>query len=219
MMLNYGSMALTACAAVLIANLGRLRAVADGPRASGTWRSKSGAALPGPGESHRRQLGNRDPSGDAAEQHQSQTSGQPNRRDGLGKRCCGCRCAGRRHGRRPFRPHDALDQGLAPNCEGTFEPHSLHAEDPVLSDLLVVEFPSEEKAEGVREMLLAMQKEYLCPRRRSGDTPCKQLSDRERPHPLRGLRCRAVRQLPPATGSCSKRRSGSACSQRDRVGC
>jgi uncharacterized membrane protein len=31
----------------------------------------------------------------------------------------------------------------------------------VLSDLLVIEFPSEEKAEGVREMLLAMQKEYL----------------------------------------------------------
>jgi uncharacterized membrane protein len=30
-----------------------------------------------------------------------------------------------------------------------------------LSDLLVVEFPSEKKAEGVREMLLAMQKEYL----------------------------------------------------------
>ena len=34
-------------------------------------------------------------------------------------------------------------------------------EDPPLSDLLVIEFPSEEKAEGVREMLLAMQKEYL----------------------------------------------------------
>jgi uncharacterized membrane protein len=34
-------------------------------------------------------------------------------------------------------------------------------EDPSLSDLLVIEFPSEEKAEGVREMLLAMQKEYL----------------------------------------------------------
>jgi uncharacterized membrane protein len=32
---------------------------------------------------------------------------------------------------------------------------------PALSDLLVIEFPSEEKAEGVREMLLAMQKEYL----------------------------------------------------------
>jgi uncharacterized membrane protein len=31
----------------------------------------------------------------------------------------------------------------------------------VLSDLLVIEFPSEGKAEGVREMLLAMQKEYL----------------------------------------------------------
>jgi uncharacterized membrane protein len=30
-----------------------------------------------------------------------------------------------------------------------------------LSDLLVIEFPSEEKAEGVREMLLAMHKEYL----------------------------------------------------------
>jgi uncharacterized membrane protein len=30
-----------------------------------------------------------------------------------------------------------------------------------VSDLLVIEFPSEEKAEGVREMLLAMQKEYL----------------------------------------------------------
>jgi uncharacterized membrane protein len=30
-----------------------------------------------------------------------------------------------------------------------------------LSDLLVIEFPSEEKAEGVREMLLAMQREYL----------------------------------------------------------
>jgi uncharacterized membrane protein len=34
-------------------------------------------------------------------------------------------------------------------------------EDPPLSDLLVIEFPSEEKAEGVREMLLAMQREYL----------------------------------------------------------
>ena len=30
-----------------------------------------------------------------------------------------------------------------------------------MSDLLVIEFPSEQKAEGVREMLLAMQKEYL----------------------------------------------------------
>jgi uncharacterized membrane protein len=30
-----------------------------------------------------------------------------------------------------------------------------------VSDLLVIEFPSEAKAEGVREMLLAMQKEYL----------------------------------------------------------
>ena len=30
-----------------------------------------------------------------------------------------------------------------------------------MSDLLVIEFPSEEKAEVVREMLLAMQKEYL----------------------------------------------------------
>jgi uncharacterized membrane protein len=30
-----------------------------------------------------------------------------------------------------------------------------------LSDLLVIEFPTEEKAEGVREMLLAMQQEYL----------------------------------------------------------
>ena len=29
-----------------------------------------------------------------------------------------------------------------------------------MSDLLVIEFPSEEKAEGVREILLAMQKEY-----------------------------------------------------------
>ena len=34
-------------------------------------------------------------------------------------------------------------------------------EDQFLFDLLVIEFPSEEKAEGVREMLLAMQKEYL----------------------------------------------------------
>jgi uncharacterized membrane protein len=34
-------------------------------------------------------------------------------------------------------------------------------EDSPLSDLLVIEFPTEEKAEGVREMLLAMQKEYL----------------------------------------------------------
>jgi uncharacterized membrane protein len=34
-------------------------------------------------------------------------------------------------------------------------------EDPALSDLLLIEFPTEEKAEGVREMLLAMQKEYL----------------------------------------------------------
>jgi uncharacterized membrane protein len=30
-----------------------------------------------------------------------------------------------------------------------------------VSDLIVIEFPSEAKAEGVREMLLAMQKEYL----------------------------------------------------------
>ena len=30
-----------------------------------------------------------------------------------------------------------------------------------MADLLVIEFPSEAKAEGVREMLLAMQKEYL----------------------------------------------------------
>ena len=30
-----------------------------------------------------------------------------------------------------------------------------------MSDLLVIEFPSEEKVEGVREMLLAMQKKYL----------------------------------------------------------
>ena len=30
-----------------------------------------------------------------------------------------------------------------------------------MSDLLVIEFPTEAKAEGVREMLLAMQKEYL----------------------------------------------------------
>ena len=30
-----------------------------------------------------------------------------------------------------------------------------------MSDLLVIEFSSEEKAEGVREILLAMQKEYL----------------------------------------------------------
>jgi uncharacterized membrane protein len=34
-------------------------------------------------------------------------------------------------------------------------------EEPPVSDLLVIEFPTEEKAEGVREMLLAMQKEYL----------------------------------------------------------
>jgi uncharacterized membrane protein len=34
-------------------------------------------------------------------------------------------------------------------------------EDPALSDLLVIEFPTEAKAEGVRETLLAMQKEYL----------------------------------------------------------
>ena len=34
-------------------------------------------------------------------------------------------------------------------------------EDRPLSDLLVIEFPSEAKAEGVRETLLAMQKEYL----------------------------------------------------------
>ena len=30
-----------------------------------------------------------------------------------------------------------------------------------MSDLLIIEFPSEAKAEGVREMLLAMQEEYL----------------------------------------------------------
>ena len=29
-----------------------------------------------------------------------------------------------------------------------------------MSDLLVIEFASEEKAEGVRELLLAMEKEY-----------------------------------------------------------
>jgi uncharacterized membrane protein len=34
-------------------------------------------------------------------------------------------------------------------------------EDPALSDLLVIEFPTEAKAKGVRETLLAMQKEYL----------------------------------------------------------
>jgi uncharacterized membrane protein len=34
-------------------------------------------------------------------------------------------------------------------------------EDHTLSDLLVIEFPTEAKAEGVREMLLAMQEEYL----------------------------------------------------------
>jgi uncharacterized membrane protein len=34
-------------------------------------------------------------------------------------------------------------------------------ENPALSDLLVIEFPSEAKAEAVREMLLAIQKEYL----------------------------------------------------------
>jgi uncharacterized membrane protein len=34
-------------------------------------------------------------------------------------------------------------------------------EDKSVSDLLVIEFPTEAKAEGVREMLLAMQKEYL----------------------------------------------------------
>ena len=38
---------------------------------------------------------------------------------------------------------------------------SLRVKDPPLSDLLVIEFPSEEKAGGVREMLLAMQQEYL----------------------------------------------------------
>lgn len=34
-------------------------------------------------------------------------------------------------------------------------------EDPALPDLLVIEFPCEAKAEGVRETLLAMRKEYL----------------------------------------------------------
>jgi uncharacterized membrane protein len=34
-------------------------------------------------------------------------------------------------------------------------------EEACLSDLLVIEFPSEAKAEGVRETLLAMQKDYL----------------------------------------------------------
>jgi uncharacterized membrane protein len=34
-------------------------------------------------------------------------------------------------------------------------------ENPVLSDLLVIEFAGETKAEGVRELLLAMQSEYL----------------------------------------------------------
>ena len=33
--------------------------------------------------------------------------------------------------------------------------------EPPVSDLIVIEFPSEAKAEGVREMLLAMQNEYL----------------------------------------------------------
>jgi uncharacterized membrane protein len=44
---------------------------------------------------------------------------------------------------------------------GEFEPDYSEVEDPAVSDLLVIEFPSEAKAEGVREMLLAMQKEYL----------------------------------------------------------
>jgi uncharacterized membrane protein len=46
-----------------------------------------------------------------------------------------------------------------------------------LSDLLVIEFPSEEKAEGVRETLLAMQKEYLI---ESGDAvvAVKEANDR-----------------------------------------
>jgi uncharacterized membrane protein len=34
-------------------------------------------------------------------------------------------------------------------------------ENPALSDVLVIELPSEEKAEGVREMLPVMEKEYL----------------------------------------------------------
>jgi uncharacterized membrane protein len=34
-------------------------------------------------------------------------------------------------------------------------------EDLAVSDLLVIEFPTEAKAEGVREMLLVMQREYL----------------------------------------------------------
>jgi uncharacterized membrane protein len=46
-----------------------------------------------------------------------------------------------------------------------------------LSDLLVIEFPSEAKAEGVREMLLAMQKEYLIER---GDAVVAVKDDRGR---------------------------------------
>jgi acetyl-CoA acetyltransferase len=53
-----------------------------------------------------------------------------------------------------------------------------HPEDSPLSDLLVIEFPSEAKAEGVREMLLAMQKEYLIEvgfHRRAQHRPRRQL--------------------------------------------
>jgi uncharacterized membrane protein len=46
-----------------------------------------------------------------------------------------------------------------------------------LSDLLVIEFPSEAKAEGVREILFAMQKEYLI---RLGDAVVAAKDDRGR---------------------------------------
>jgi uncharacterized membrane protein len=57
------------------------------------------------------------------------------------------------------RPPPGSDRPV--NCQDTGPFAITASEDPALSDLLVIEFPSEEKAEGVREMLLAMQKEYL----------------------------------------------------------
>jgi uncharacterized membrane protein len=47
-----------------------------------------------------------------------------------------------------------------PTYHWSYRP-SQRVKDPILSDLLLIEFPTEAKAEGVREMLLAMQKEYL----------------------------------------------------------
>jgi uncharacterized membrane protein len=65
------------------------------------------------------------------------------------------------------------DSGLIQSADKSVSVHAVHKhrslpvfssgvrEHPALSDLLVIEFTSEKKAEGVREMLLFMQQEYL----------------------------------------------------------